>query len=191
MEIKKMLEGGKQTASLFQHKTLRKALWCFPRQLSLTLLLLEAVPVPRLHCVFSLPDEYSKHFHYPHSCYSPARSTAGEWRKHGWNHMHALSPAGMGPVSRGTLGRKGIHLPLSFLLNLFNPRLPPSLDVSIFNHVPRILILPQILCVILQAYLCFGPFSIPWAFLDEPLILFSKVPQLHYLMFHEMLFPQL
>lgn len=73
-----------------------------------------------------------------HSWHGPGTSSAGEWRDCGWSQcmLHLLQACIL--VAKGTGGR-GHVLPLSFLLSLFSARLPLSLDVSVLNNIPRIL----------------------------------------------------
>lgn len=68
-----------------------------------------------------------------------ARSGMGKWREHGWSPKHASSPPGMIPHCEETRGRASVHLPLSFLLSLFNLRLLPILDIPVLNRVPWVL----------------------------------------------------
>lgn len=87
-------------------------------------------------------------------------------------------------VAKVTVRRGRVLLPLSFLLILFSARLPLSLDVSVLNNIPRILTFTPTPFPSPSMLLLSQPFQFPWAFPDEPLVLFIKVPQLHFLLLH-------
>lgn len=120
-----------------------------------------------------------------------ALSGAGKWKEQSWSPTHASSPPGMSPHCKAT-GREHVSISLcpSCSASSVSGFLPAWTYLS-STMCPGPFHLLQVLSPILQYYFCPSPFSLLWAFPVESPIVFTKVPQLNFLLLHEQFSPHL